>query len=76
MSRWRDYNPEDDQPARDGDAGWTGVNAKATPERLLPGFAQSADNLTFREGLAVTRGGASTPGFAKLIGRDTANAPT
>ncbi len=63
MSRYRSYNPEDDQPARDGDAGWVGVNAKATPERLLPGFAQAATNLIFKQGLAETRRGCVSPAF-------------
>ncbi len=65
MKRYRTAYPQDDESARDGDTGFLGVNAKAAAERLEAGYVRSAENFRFRDGVAFTREGITTPSFAR-----------
>lgn len=55
--RYRNYKDRDTQAASDGDALFTGVNAKLAPELLQPGWVHAATNVRFRHGRAETREG-------------------
>lgn len=60
MSRYATFGQNDAAPAIEGDARLVGVDAKRAP-LLQAGWCADAQNLTFREGRAVTRKGLLTP---------------
>jgi hypothetical protein len=61
--RHRTYLALDDAPAVQGDREFVGVDMKAEPDKLAPGYLSLAINKSLRTRSAATRGGIITPLF-------------
>ncbi len=56
----------EEAPVIDGDAGFSGVNTRLSPELLAPGLCAWAENVEFIDGAATTRRGAVSPAWLRL----------
>ena len=65
MPRYNKYDQDDEAPKLDGDGGFIGMDASRDPRLIGPGFCSMAKNKIFDRGVAETRKGFATVGWAQ-----------